>query len=204
MTLVLENLGQFFLVAIAAMFVQNAVFARGFGASRLIKLVSDSPADSMIFCILLAFVQVISAPMGYYVNQFLEQPQFWYRDYIRPLGLVICAVIAFTIVLIAIVIIHPAYAKELLAVLPMASFNCTIMGPMLIAPTYKYTFTQNVGFALGSSLGYVFAVIIVTEGQRKMQGRRVPGIFRGLPINLIYIGILALAIYGLTGHRLAV
>ena len=31
----------------------------------------------------------------------------------------------------------------------------------------------------------------------------VPATFRGLPITLLYIGILALAIYGFTGHMLA-
>ena len=50
---------------------------------------------------------------------------------------------------------------------------------------------------------YVLAVQVVTEGQRKLQSDAVPATFRGLPITLLYIGILALAIYGFTGHMLA-
>ena len=30
--------------------------------------------------------------------------------------------------------------------------------------------------------------------------RAIPKAFRGLPITLVYIGVLALAIYGFTGH----
>ena len=56
------------------------------------------------------------------------------------------------------------------------------------------------GFAIGSGLGYVLAVQVVAEGQRKLDHARVPEMFRGLPVTLLYIGILALAIYGLTGH----
>lgn len=204
MSAVIQNLGEFLLYALIAMFVQNAVFARGFGVSRLVKLVSDSAVDSMVFCALLCFIQVLSAPLGYFVNQKLEEPQFWFRDYVRPLALVLCTVAAFIFVLLIILLIRPANAKEMLAVLPMASFNCAVLGPMLITATQTYTFGQTIGFALGSGVGYVFAVLIVTEGQRKLKNRNVPRNFRGLPINLLYIGILALAIYGLTGHRLAV
>ena len=41
---------------------------------------------------------------------------------------------------------------------------------------------------------------VVLEGQRKLDSQRVPAAFRGLPVALLYIGILALAIYGFTGH----
>lgn len=204
MTLMIQSLGNFFMFALMAMFVQNAVFARGFGVSRLVKLVGDSTVDSMIFCALLCLISVLSAPMSYYVNRILVQPQFWFRDYVRPLVLIICVIIAFLLVLLILNITRPNHKRELIAVLPLASFNCAVLGPLLISYTQHYNFFQTMGFALGSGLGYGIAVLIVTEGQYKMKNEDVPSTLRGLPINLIYIGILALAIYGLTGHRLAV
>ena len=45
--------------------------------------------------------------------------------------------------------------------------------------------------------------IVPVDGD-SMEEADIPATFRGLPINLLYIGILALAIYGLTGHRLAI
>lgn len=204
MTAVIENLGSFMVFAVIAMFVQNAVFTRGFGVSRLVKLVNDSTVDGIIFCALLCLIQVISAPMGYYVNQLLAQPHFWYRDYIRPLFFIICAIIAFIIVLFFITIFRPANMKEIVAVLPMATFNTAVLGPMLITGTQGFTFAETIGFALGSGLGYGVAVLILSEGQRKMNNRNIPATFKGLPIMLIYIGIISLAIYALTGHRLAI
>jgi Na+-transporting NADH:ubiquinone oxidoreductase subunit E/electron transport complex protein RnfA len=49
-------------------------------------------------------------------------------------------------------------------------------------------------------LGYILAVMLVTEAQHRLRSRTIPRAFRGLPITLIYIGVLALAIYGFTGH----
>ena len=43
-------------------------------------------------------------------------------------------------------------------------------------------------------------VMLVTEAQNRLRSRAIPEAFRGLPITLIYIGVLALAIYGFTGH----
>ena len=46
----------------------------------------------------------------------------------------------------------------------------------------------------------LLAVVLVTEAQNRLRSRAIPEAFRGLPVTLIYIGVLALAIYGFTGH----
>ena len=46
----------------------------------------------------------------------------------------------------------------------------------------------------------LLAVLLVTEARHRLRSRAIPSAFRGLPITLIYIGVLALAIYGFTGH----
>lgn len=197
-------MGTFVLYALVAVFVQNAVLTRGFGVSRLTKLVGDSAVDTLTFCALLCLVNTLSAPTSYALNKMLEAPQFWYRDYVRPLAFVVCALLSFLAVLVLIAVVRPVNQRDLMAVLPMATLNSAVLGPLLITASQKYSFFQTVGFALGSGIGYTFAVLIVTEGERKMTGRTVPSTFRGLPIKLIYIGILSLAIYGLTGHMVAI
>jgi len=66
--------------------------------------------------------------------------------------------------------------------------------------TQSFTLGQSLGFGLGSGLGYVLAVLLVTEARHRLRSRAIPKAFRGLPITLVYIGVLALAIYGFTGH----
>lgn len=204
MTPVMQSLGTFTLYAVIAVFVQNTVFTRGFGVSRLTRLVSDSAVDTFIFCGLLCLVNILSAAPAYYARMFLQQPQFWFRDYITPLVFVLCALAAFLLMMVLIAAFRPPNQRDFVAVLPMATLNSAVLGPMLITASQNYDFFQTVGFALGSGLGYTFAAFIVAEGERKMQNERVPSTFRGLPIKLIYIGILSLAFYGLTGHMVAI
>ena len=42
--------------------------------------------------------------------------------------------------------------------------------------------------------------LLVTEARHRLRSKAIPEAFRGLPITLVYIGVLALAIYGFTGH----
>ena len=71
---------------------------------------------------------------------------------------------------------------------------------VLVERTQSFTLGESLGFGLGSGLGYVLAVLLVTEARHRLRSRAIPKAFRGLPITLVYIGVLALAIYGFTGH----
>lgn len=197
---VLQACGTFVIFAISATFAQNAVFSRSLGVSRLIKLVEDSAGGTLMFGGLLCLIQVIAAPLAYFANKWMEGLAF--RAAIRPLVFILCSAVAFFVVLgFTVFVAKPQNAKNVIAVLPMATFNTAVMGAMLVSMTQNFTLLQTIAFSLGTGIGYMFAVLIVNEGQRKLRSRMVPAAFKGLPITLIYIGILALAIYGFTGHR---
>ncbi len=205
----LSAVSSFFLMAIVAVSVENAIFFRGFGVSRLLKLVDDGTIDTLIFGGVLCIVEVIAGVFAYFANILIQTyvPEFW-RTPITPLAMVCCTVISFLIVLffcLGVLLRNAEMLKkgricEVVAALPMAAFNCCVLGVLYITTTQQFTLIETIGFAIGSAIGYVLAVLLVSEGQRKMKGKEVPKSFKGLPINLIYIGILALAIYAFTGH----
>ena len=200
---VLQPLGTFCLYAVAAVCTQNAIFTRALGVSRLVKLVDDENVDSFTFCALLCVVQVVSAALAYAVNK-LWLGQFYLRLYVRALVMASCTAVGFAVVLLVVVTwCRAPRARRIASVLPMASFNCCLLGTLLLSTTQSYTLPQTLGFAVGSGLGYAGAVYLVTEGERRLEAADVPQTFRGLPVTLLYIGILALAIYGFTGHMLA-
>ena len=191
---ILRPVFTFFLYAILAVAAQNAIFSRALGVSRLVKMVEDGSVELFKFGLLLTIVQFFSSLLG-----------LSYKTAFLPLVLVLCSTVVFLLVLLAIALAgNRIAARDYLELLPMATFNCCIIGALLLTTTGGYTLLQTLGFALGSSVGYVLAVILVNEGQRKIQNRNLPAAFRGLPITLIYIGILALAIYGFTGHTPAI
>ena len=79
----------------------------------------------------------------------------------------------------------------------MATCTCSVLGTMLLCANQNYDLLQSIAFGFGSGVGYLFAVLVVDEGRRRLGSKDVPAIFRGLPSWLIYIGILSLALYAL-------
>ncbi len=202
MSEVVKACGVFFIYAVAGVFAQNAVFSRALGVSRLVKLVDDPAVDTFVFGGLLCLVQFFAAPMAYFANLKLRVFKHWAA--FRPMVFVLCSMAAFLLVLFLALGIfrdQSSKAKAIISVLPMATFNSAVMGTLLLSSIQNFTLLQAMSFALGSGVGYVLAVAVVTEGQRKLRSRAVPAAFKGLPITLLYIGILSLAIYGFIGHR---
>lgn len=193
----------FFLYAVIAMFAQNAIFSRGLGVSRLIQLVGDDSVSSLLFGLMLCVIQVCVAPLGWLVNRQLEPLAL--RGALRPLAYVACVCVVCGALrgLLQLARKLP-YCEHLIRILPLAGFNSTVVGTLLVTTTQGYSLPQSLGFGLGSGLGFILSVLLVTEAQRKLRSRAVPDAFRGLPITLIYIGILALAIYGFTGHSVTI
>ena len=152
---------------------------------------------------LLTLTQAMGGRRGFVCSRTLGAYGGWFQSCLRPVGCLLCVILAFVLAIILIYVFCLPERKEMMNVLPMATFNCAVLGPMLLSGVQNFTFVQTMGFALGSALGYGFAVILLSEGQRKLSSKKVPAPFRGLPVNLLYLGILALAIYGLTGHRVA-
>ena len=202
---VLRPVLAFFVYAVVAVAAQNAIFTRALGVSRLVKMVDDGSVELLQFGALLTFVQFLSSLLGYFVNRLLAGSSFAYKAAFQPLVLVLCSVVAFFVVLLGVALLGGrSAAKDYVELLPMATFNCCVLGTLLLTTLGGYTLAQTLAFSLGTSVGYVLAVLLVDEGQRKIQNRNLPATFRGLPVTLVYIGILALAIYGFTGHTPAI
>ena len=95
-------------------------------------------------------------------------------------------------------------------------YNIRMAGANLAVDIAAYVVILALGFAVALwipvtkrwrspllMLTGVLAVLVVREGARKLDNEDVPATFRGLPVTLLYIGILALAIYGFTGHLIS-
>lgn len=199
---VLQDSAQFFLYALFAVFSQNAVFARGLGVSRLVRLVEDEAVSNKVFAAELFLLQLLSAPLAFYANQVLTP--LVHRALVRPLVYLVCIALVAGLLYLIITLVCKKPDNLWVQILPIAAFNAGVVGTLLIATKQEYTLVQSIAFGLGSGIGYSMAVAIVTEAQRKLRARAVPDSFKGLPITLIYIGILSLAIYAFTGHTVVI
>ena len=195
---VLHLVGVFFSYAVLAIFAQNAVFTRSLGVSRLVQLVGDERTSSWWFALMLCITQVLMAPLVYFAGSFIAPlPN---RAQLRPVMYLTCIAAVCLFELLVLKLAKGPRSGQLIRILPIAAVNSGVLGTVLVERTQSFTLEQSLGFGLGSGLGYLLAVMLVTEAQNRLRSRAIPEAFRGLPITLIYIGVLALAIYGFTGH----
>ena len=198
MSEVLHLVGVFFSYAVLAIFAQNAIFTRGLGVSRLVQLVGDKRTSSWWFALMLCITQVLVAPLAFYAGRLLAPlPN---RAQLRPVVYLACIAVVCLFELVVLKLAKGPRSGQLIRILPIAAVNSGVLGTVLVERTQSCTLEQSIGFGLGSGLGYLLAVMLVTEAQNRLRSRAIPEAFRGLPITLIYIGVLALAIYGFTGH----
>ena len=186
---------EFFSYAVLAVFAQNAVFTRALGVSRLVQLVGDDRTSSWLFGLQLCITQVLVAPIAWYAGSGIAP--LANRAQLRPLVYIASiAVVCFAEYAVLWLAKGLPHRSALLRIVPLAALNSCV----LVERTQSFTLGQSWGFGFGSGLGYVLAVLLVTEARHRLRSKAIPEAFRGLPITLVYIGVLALAIYGFTGH----
>ena len=197
---VVSSSAVFFSYALLAIFAQNAVFTRALGVSRMVQLVGDDRTSSALFGMMLCITQVLVAPAAFFAGRWFIAP-LDNRAQLRPLVYIASiAVVCLAEHLVLWLLRSLPRRSQLLRIVPLAALNSGVLGTVLVERTQTFTLGQSLGFGLGSGIGYVLAVLLVTEARHPLRSKAIPKAFRGLPITLVYIGVLALAIYGFTGH----
>ena len=194
-------IGDFFDYMMLALTVDNLLFTRGLGIGKTMMVVRK-PAYLFSFTWVLSVTMVIVTSLSWGIYRLLRMVSFLYAFY--PLIYLICVSLVYVPLTIYYERMKPEQYPHLKVVLRLACFNTAVIGAALISMQGILTFIHAIGFAVGSAIGFSAALLLVGEGQRVLSLQQIPRAFRGLPITLLYIGILSLAFYGLIGHQLPV
>ncbi|MEW5814791.1 MAG: electron transport complex subunit RsxA [Spirochaetota bacterium] len=105
--------------------------------------------------------------------------------------LVIAALVQF--VEMIILKISPPLYKALGIYLPLITTNCAVLGIALIAVRNSYNALESfvAGFAAG--LGFLLAILLMSNIRERLDAEWVPKPFRGMPISFVTAGLMALA-----------
>ena len=182
---------QFFTMMLTALFVENIVFTRAIGTSWMFYL-TKRPKELLRYVLLLMAVTTVSGLIGYPLRGIVYNSEFRH---------VLMAVVYIGVYFL-IKKFLPDQFEHFGMTLGAAVFNCATLGSLLIPSSERLDLIGTIGYGIGMSLGFGFAVIMVSYGLTRLEYCRVPKIFRGIPIALIYLGLLSLAFYGLVGHQL--
>jgi len=84
--------------------------------------------------------------------------------------------------------------------LPLITVNCVVLAVSLFFVNREYSFIETVSFSVGSSVGWLIAIVLLAAIREKMAKKSdVPRGLAGKGITFIILGILSLAFIGFTG-----
>jgi electron transport complex protein RnfA len=94
---------------------------------------------------------------------------------------------------------HPALHKGFGVYLMLITTNCIILAVPLINAQAHASLAEAFTLALGSGLGFMLAMFLMSSAREKLELARVPKSFEGLPIAFALAGLFALAFMGFSG-----
>ena len=124
-----------------------------------------------------------------------------------PLGMEYMQTIVFILVIAALVQmiemmlkkVSPAIYSALGVYLPLITTNCAVLGVAITNIQNGSTFGESMMNSLGTSVGFLIAIVIMAGIRERLEGNDIPKAFQGMPIVLITSGLMAIAFCGFAG-----
>ncbi|MCQ2153128.1 MAG: electron transport complex protein RnfA [Bacteroidales bacterium] len=197
---------EYFLIIVSAIFVNNILLAQFLGICPFLGVSSRlSTATGMSGAV--CFVITLATVVTYLLNRYV----------LMPFGLEFLQTIAFILVIAALVQmveivlkkVSPSLYKALGIFLPLITTNCAVLGVAITVVSKEFSFgdapahlmglAESTVYAFATSVGYGLAMILFAGIREHLELNNVPKAFRGLPIALITVSIMAMAFLGFSG-----
>lgn len=187
---------QMMIAVIAGAITENLLFTRALGVNKVITR-SRSYRSILAFSALFLLNVVIG---GIYAWEFgrLFGDKSWWNSF-RGLFVLISMILSYFTVMIIAGIRKIKNARSLPIVV---AFNSASFGAVYFAILDHNQLMPVILHCVGCAIGIALDMMLVHSGRERLEVSRVPKAFEGIPITLIYIGILGMAFYGMVGHRL--
>ncbi len=185
-----------FTILIGSIFVNNYVFAKFLGTCPLLG-VSTKVETAAGMGAAVTFVITLASAFTYAIHYGI----------LVPAGLEYLQTIVFILVIASLVQFVEMFLKKsapglynaLGVYLPLITTNCVVLGVAVINITDGYNFIQTIFNAIGSSLGFFIAIVLLAATREKIALADVPEAFKGFPIAMISTGLMAIAFLGFSG-----
>ena len=195
----------YFLIIISAIFVNNIVLAQFLGICPFLG-VSNKLSTATGMSLAVCFVITLATLVTYLINQYLLVP--FELTFLQTIAFIL--VIAALVQMVEIVLkkVSPSLYQALGIFLPLITTNCAVLGVAIDVVTKQFTFGaephllglgEAMVYAFATSLGYGLAMVLFAGLREHLALNNVPKAFKGVPIALVTVGILAMAFMGFSG-----
>ena len=183
-------------VALAALLSENMVLASCMGIGTHRESFQD-PREAIRTGLCLTLVMLLGVLGGWLLNFFI----------LTRFGLAYFQVLAFALLIPALVaglrrffrVCIPELSRRVDENLASISTNCAALGSALLVAQRSYSLSSALIFALCGGIGATLALSSFASLQKEVDLNRCPRAFRGVPIQLITAGLMAMALVGYYG-----
>ena len=184
------------LILIGSALVNNVVLSQFLGLCPFLG-VSKKTKTAASMGAAVIFVIMIASAVTYAVHYLV----------LVPLGMEYMQTIVFILVIAALVQmiemvlkkVSPAIYSALGVYLPLITTNCAVLGVAITNIQNGSTFAESMMNSLGTSVGFLIAIVIMAGIRERLEGNDIPKAFQGMPIVLITSGLMAIAFCGFAG-----
>jgi len=191
-------------VFLAAVLTNNILLAKFLGMCSFIAL-SRNLRTAFGMGVAVTFVTFFTAIINYgvYYGVLAAGAPLCKADLTFLTFLVFIMMIAGFVQLVEIVLerFSPVLYHNLGIFLPLITVNCAILGVNLfmIDPDLDLGLAKTAAYGLGSGLGWLLAICLMSGIRQRLQFADIPRPLRGLGITVIITGLMAMAFMGFTG-----
>lgn len=185
-----------FSIIIATIFVSNYVLGQFLGICPALGVTSKVDTArgmglAVIFVITLA--SIITWIIQYYI--------------LNPLNIGYLQTVVFILVIAALVQSvetvmkksMPALYGALGVFLPLITTNCVVLGVAIKTIDSSYNLVETIVYALAAAVGFTIAITILAYIRERIEYNSLPETFKGVPITLVTLGLMAIAFMGFAG-----
>lgn len=130
-----------------------------------------------------------------------------YHFILVPLGLTFLQILIFILVIASLVQLVEFYLKKNIPglyaamgiYLPLITTNCAILAVTFENISFKYSFIESIVYAVGVSVGYLLAMVLLAGLRDRMKSSPVPKFLQGTPILFIATALIGVAFMGFSG-----
>ena len=182
-------------VLLAGILTDNIVLAKTTGICPFLG-VSKKYKQALGMGLAVIFVMLCASAVTWPIYQLLTLAQIPFLKTIVFI-LVIAALVQFVEIILKRYI--PSLYKSLGVYLPLITTNCAVLGVALTNVQKSYNFIESVVNGIGTSIGFMIAIVLLAGIREKIEYNDVPHTFKGSPIVLITAGLMSIALFGFSG-----
>lgn len=185
-----------FKIIIATIFVSNYVLGQFLGICPTLGVTSKvETARGMGYAVI--FVIVLATVITWFIQHYILD--VFNVQYLQTVVFIL--VIATLVQSVETVMKKsmPALYGALGVYLPLITTNCVVLGVAIKVIDLSYNLVESTVYAFAASIGFMIAIMILAYLREKIEYNKIPESFKGAPISLITLGLMAIAFMGFAG-----